>query len=70
MFHAAAGGVGLIACQWLNKLGVEVIGTVSSDEKAEIARAHGCHHTINYTHEDFTAGVEEITDGKGVPVVF
>ena len=70
LFHAAAGGVGLIACQWLNKLGVEVIGTVSSDEKAEIARAHGCHHTINYSLEDFTAGVEEITDGKGVPVVF
>ena len=70
LFHAAAGGVGLIACQWLNKLGVEVIGTVSSDEKAEIARAHGCRHTINYTLEDFTAGVEEITDGKGVPVVF
>jgi len=70
LFHAAAGGVGLIACQWLNKLGVEVIGTVSSDEKAEIARAHGCHHTINYTLEDFTAGVEEVTDGKGVPVVF
>ncbi|HIB93421.1 MAG TPA: quinone oxidoreductase, partial [Candidatus Lambdaproteobacteria bacterium] len=56
--------------QWLNKLGVEVIGTVSSDEKAGIAKAHGCHHTINYTREDFTAGVEEITDGKGVPVVF
>ena len=70
LFHAAAGGVGLIACQWLNKLGVEVIGTVSSDEKAGIAKAHGCHHTINYTREDFTAGVEEITDGKGVPVVF
>ena len=70
LFHAAAGGVGLIACQWLNKLGVEVIGTVSSDEKAEIAKAHGCHHTINYSLEDFTAGVEEITDGKGVPVVF
>ena len=70
LFHAAAGGVGLIACQWLNKLGVEVIGTVSSDEKAEIARAHGCHHTINYTHEDFSAGVEEITDGQGVSVVF
>ena len=70
LFHAAAGGVGLIAFQWLNKLGVEVIGTVSSDEKAEIAKAHGCHHTINYSLEDFTAGVEEITDGKGVPVVF
>jgi len=70
LFHAAAGGVGLFACQWLNKLGVEVIGTVSSDEKAGIAKAHGCHHTINYTREDFTTRVEEITDGKGVPVVF
>jgi NADPH2:quinone reductase len=70
LFHAAAGGVGLFACQWLNKLGVEVIGTVSTDEKAGIAKAHGCHHTINYTREDFTTRVEEITDGKGVPVVF
>ena len=70
LFHASAGGVGLIACQWLNKLGVEIIGTVSTDEKAEIAKAHGCHHTVNYTREDFTARVEEITDGKGVPVVY
>jgi NADPH2:quinone reductase len=70
LFHAAAGGVGLIACQWLSKLGVEVIGTVSSDDKAEKAKFHGCHHTINYTHEDFTARVEDITNGKGVPVVF
>jgi NADPH2:quinone reductase len=70
LFHAAAGGVGLIACQWLSKLGVEVIGTVSSDDKAEKAKAHGCHHTINYSHEDFTARVEDITSGKGVPVVF
>ncbi len=70
LLHAAAGGVGLIACQWLNKLGVEVIGTVSTDEKAERASAHGCHHTVNYTREDFAARVEEITDGKGVPVVY
>ena len=70
LLHAAAGGVGLIACQWLNKLGAEVIGTVSTDEKAEIASAHGCHHTVNYTREDFVARVEEITDGKGVPVVY
>ena len=70
LLHAAAGGVGLIACQWLSKLGVEVIGTVSTDEKAERASAHGCHHTVNYTREDFAARVEEITDGKGVPVVY
>jgi len=70
LLHAAAGGVGLIACQWLKKLGVEVIGTVSTDEKAERASAHGCHHTVNYTREDFAARVEEITDGKGVPVVY
>ena len=70
LLHAAAGGVGLIACQWLNKLGVEVIGTVSTDEKAEKASAHGCHHTVNYTREDFAARVEEITEGKGVPVVY
>lgn len=70
LFHAAAGGVGLIACQWLSRLGVEVIGTVSTNEKAEIARAHGCHHTVIYTREDFTAQVDEITDGKGVPVVY
>ena len=70
LLHAAAGGVGLIACQWLNQLGVEVIGTVSTDEKAERASAHGCHHTVNYTREDFVARVEEITDGQGVPVVY
>jgi len=70
LLHAAAGGVGLIACQWLNKLGVEVIGTVSTDEKAEKASAHGCHHTVNYTRENFAARVEEITEGKGVPVVY
>lgn len=70
LFHAAAGGVGLIACQWLKHLGVTVIGTVGSEEKAEIARAHGCTHTINYRTEDFVERVKEITDGKGVPVVY
>jgi NADPH2:quinone reductase len=70
LWHAAAGGVGLIACQWLAHLGATVIGTVSSDEKAELARAHGCHHTIVYTREDFVARVREITSGKLLPVVY
>ncbi len=70
LWHAAAGGVGLIACQWLAHLGVEVIGTVSSKEKAELARAHGCHHPVIYTEEDFVARVRELTGGKGVPVVY
>jgi NADPH:quinone reductase len=70
LWHAAAGGVGLIACQWLNHLGVTVIGTVGSDEKAALAKAHGCHHTINYNEEDFVERVNEITDGAGVPVVY
>ncbi|MGE4221364.1 MAG: quinone oxidoreductase [Alphaproteobacteria bacterium] len=70
LLHAAAGGVGLIACQWLNRMGVTVIGTAGSDEKAALARAHGCHHTIVYTREDFTSRVKELTDGKGVPVVY
>jgi len=70
LLHAAAGGIGLIACQWLKALGVTVIGTVSSAEKAAQAKAHGCTHTINYTTEDFTAKVKELTDGKGVPVVY
>jgi len=70
LFHAAAGGVGLIACQWLKALGATVIGTVGTDEKAELARAHGCDHPINYNTEDFVARVKEITDGKGVPVVY
>ena len=70
LIHAAAGGVGLVACQWLNKLGVEVIGTVSSEEKSEVAKDHGCDHTINYTIENFVDRVKEITNGKGVPVVF
>jgi NADPH2:quinone reductase len=70
LFHAAAGGVGQIACQWLKQLGATVIGTVSSEEKAELARAHGCDHPIIYTKEDFVARTREITDGKGVPVVY
>ncbi len=70
LFHAAAGGVGLIACQWLRALGVTVIGTVGSDEKAAIAKAHGCHHTIVYTRENFVERVMEITGGKKVPVVY
>lgn len=70
LWHAAAGGVGLIAMQWLAHLGVTVIGTVSSDEKAELARAHGCHHTIVYTREDFVTRVREITGGAMVPVVY
>ena len=70
LFHAAAGGVGLIACQWAKALGVTMIGTVGSDEKAALAKAHGCTHTINYNKEDFVARVKEITGGKGVPVVY
>jgi len=70
LFHAAAGGVGLIACQWLKALGVTVIGTVGSDEKAQIAKAHGCDHTIVYTRENFVDRVKQITGGAKVPVVF
>src|SRR5690349_6093392 len=70
LFHAAAGGVGLIACQWLKALGATVIGTVGSDEKAEIARAHGCAHVIVSTREDVPTRVREITGGAGVPVVY
>jgi NADPH:quinone reductase len=70
LWHAAAGGVGLIACQWLKTLGATVIGTVGSDAKAEIARAHGCDHTIVYTHEDIVARVRGLTGGHGVPVVY
>jgi NADPH2:quinone reductase len=70
LFHAAAGGVGLIACQWTRALGVTMIGTVSSDEKAALAREHGCAHTIVYTRENFVERVKEITGGKGVPVVY
>lgn len=70
LYHAAAGGVGLIACQWARAIGVTMIGVVSSDAKAEIARAHGCAHTIVSTREDIAKRVREITDGKGVPVVY
>ena len=70
LIHAAAGGVGLIACQWLDHLGATVIGTVGSEEKAALARAHGCHHTVNYRDEDFVQRVKEITDGRGVRVVY
>jgi NADPH:quinone reductase len=70
LFHAAAGGVGLIACQWLKALGVTMIGTAGSDEKCELAKAHGAHYCINYKKEDFVAKVKEITGGKGVPVVY
>jgi NADPH2:quinone reductase len=70
LFHAAAGGVGLIACQWLKALGATVIGTVGSEEKAALAKAHGCDHTINYTKENFVERTRELTGGKGVPVVY
>ncbi|MGD8322258.1 MAG: quinone oxidoreductase [Gemmatimonadota bacterium] len=70
LWHAAAGGVGLIACQWLHALGVTVIGTAGTDEKAALARAHGCAHTIVYTREDFAERVLEITGGEKLPVVF
>ena len=70
LWHAAAGGVGLIACQWAKALGVNVIGTVGSEEKARLARENGCTHTIIYTKEDFVARVKELTGGKGVPIVY
>ena len=70
LFHAAAGGVGLIACQWAKALGATVIGTVGSDEKAALARAHGCDHPIVYTRENFTERVRDLTGGAGVPVVY
>ena len=70
LVHAAAGGVGLILCQWARHLGATVIGTVSSDDKAAVARANGCDHAIVYTREDFSTRVREITGGKGVPVVY
>jgi NADPH2:quinone reductase len=70
LYHAAAGGVGLIACQWARALGVTMIGTVSSEEKAAIAKEHGCAHTIITTRENIAERVREITDGKGVPVVY
>jgi len=70
LMHAAAGGVGLILCQWANHLGANVIGTVGSKDKAELARANGCHHTILYRDEDFVARVKEITGGKLCDVVY
>ncbi|HET9599002.1 MAG TPA: quinone oxidoreductase [Anaeromyxobacteraceae bacterium] len=70
LWHAAAGGVGLIACQWLKAIGATVIGTTGSDEKAALARAHGADHVIVYTRENFTARVRELTGGRGVPVVY
>ena len=70
LFHAAAGGVGLLACQWLKGLGATVIGTVGSDEKAAVAKAHGCEHVIISTREDIPKKVKEITGGAGVPVVY
>ena len=70
LVHAAAGGVGLILCQWANALGATVIGTVSTDEKAAMASAHGCHHAIVYTRQDFVAEVERITNGAKLPVVY
>lgn len=70
LFHAAAGGVGLIACQWARALGVNMIGTVGSEEKGAMAKAHGCTHVINYNKENFVERVKEITGGKGVPVVY
>ena len=70
LWHAAAGGVGLIACQWLKAIGATVIGTVGSEDKARLAKAHGADHVINYSSENFVARVKEITSGKGVPVVY
>jgi NADPH2:quinone reductase len=70
LIHAAAGGVGLVMCQWANALGATVIGTVSSEEKAELARAHGCDHPILYTHQDFVVEVKKLTGGEMLPVVY
>lgn len=70
LIHAAAGGVGLLVCQWAKALGATVIGTVGSDEKAALAQAHGCDHPIVYTRENFTQRVKEVTNGAGVPVVY
>jgi NADPH2:quinone reductase len=70
LIHAAAGGVGLIVCQWAKHLGATVIGTVGSSEKAELAGSMGCDHPILYKEEDFASRVREITDGEGVPVVY
>jgi NADPH:quinone reductase len=70
LIHAAAGGVGLIVCQWAKHLGATVIGTVGDDHKAALAKAHGCDHPVNYRREDFVARVNEITGGKKLPVVY
>ncbi len=70
LFHAAAGGVGQFFCQWANSLGLKVIGTVGSDEKVEIAKKYGCHEVINYSKEDFAKKALELTNGKGVSVVY
>jgi NADPH2:quinone reductase len=70
LFHAAAGGVGLIASQWAKALGYQLIGTAGSDEKCALAKAHGASHVINYSKEDFLVKVKEITGGKGVKVVY
>lgn len=70
LFHAAAGGVGLIVCQWAKHLGATIIGTVGSDEKAELAKAHGCTHTVNYKTENFVDRVNELTNGEGCDVVY
>jgi len=70
LWHAAAGGVGLIAMQWLKALGVNTIATAGSDDKTQLAKSHGATHVINYTREDWVKKVKEITDGKGVPVVY
>ena len=70
LFHAAAGGVGQIFCQWAKSLGAKVIGTVGSDEKIQLAKKNGCDEVINYSKEDFAKKVMELTDGKGVPVVY
>jgi NADPH2:quinone reductase len=70
LFHAAAGGVGLIACQWARALGLQLIGTAGSDEKCKLALEHGAAHAINYRTEDFAARVKQITGGKGVKVVY
>ena len=70
LFHAAAGGVGLIACQWLKAIGANVIGTVGSEEKAKLAKENGCDHTVLYKEENFVEKVKEITNGEGVPVVY
>ncbi|MDR2017081.1 MAG: quinone oxidoreductase [Burkholderiales bacterium] len=70
LFHAAAGGVGLIACQWAKAIGARMIGTVGSDEKGTLAKAHGCEHVINYRKENFVERVKELTEGRGVDVVY